>query len=104
MDQTEKQGSGMWEMIYLALSAAIVAFAVTTYVIEGETALLFIAGPLWFLISLVATGVRLYRGHGAGQGRFTRYVKNAVYVSVLLVSGYYTAILLLAFLLFGSFT
>ena len=104
MQHTEKQGSSAFEVVHLALSAALVAFAVTTYAIEGETALLFLISPLWLLVSLVALGIRLCRGRRTDQRALMRYVRVAVYTATLLVCSYYTALLFLALFLFGSFT
>lgn len=98
---TASKGSVI-EMVFLALSAALIAFALSTELADGARIWLLLLGPLWLPVSLVAVIIRIRRGHVPGMRAATRYVKDAVYLGALFVSCYYTA--LLASLFFGSFS
>lgn len=88
-------------MLFIALSAAFVAFAVTTELMDGARIWLLLIGPVWLLVSIVAVVLRIRRGNSRGDSAFTRYVKGAVYLAALATASYYTA--MLAGLFFGSF-
>lgn len=92
--------SNIIEILYIALSAMFIGFALATEFVDGARIWLLLIGPVWLPVSLVAIVLRIRRGRRASA--VAQYIKDAVYLAALFASCYYTA--LLAGLFFGSFS